>query len=127
MKKLPVEEGRALILGQAQPPVQETVSLFDADGRVLGEMIDALRDQPPFAASAMDGWAIHEADARTPGARLRLIGESAAGRPFDGKVSPGEAVRIFTGAAMPKGADAVVIQEDAEHQGGQVILKVASG
>jgi molybdopterin molybdotransferase len=127
MKNLLVEEARALILRQVEPLAQEEVSLFDADGRVLGELIDALRDQPPFAASAMDGWAIHEADARTPGARLTIIGESAAGRPFDGKVGPGEAVRIFTGAAMPKGADAVVIQEDAERHDGQVTIKVASG
>ena len=127
MKNLLVEEARALILNQAQPLAQEEVSLFEADGRVLGEMIDALRDQPPFAASAMDGWAIHEADARAPGAKLRIIGESAAGRPFDGKIGPGEAVRIFTGAAMPMGADAVVIQEDAEHHERQVTLKVASG
>lgn len=127
MKNLLVEEARALILDRAEPLAQEEVSLFDADGRVLGELIDALRDQPPFAASAMDGWAIHGTDARTSGARLRIIGESAAGRPFDGKVSAGEAVRIFTGAAMPMGADAVVIQEDAERHDGEVTLKVASG
>jgi molybdopterin molybdotransferase len=127
MKNLLVEAARALILDQVETLAAEEVSLFEADGRVLGEMIDALRDQPPFAASAMDGWAIHESEARKAGARLRIIGESAAGRAFDGKLAAGEAVRIFTGAAMPKGADAVVIQEEAEQDSGFVTLKVASG
>ena len=72
----------------------------------------------------MDGWAVRDADARAPGASFKIVGESAAGRPFDGKVGPGEAVRIFTGAAMPKGADSVVIQEEAQRDGDEVILKV---
>ena len=82
--------------------------------RVLAEDVTAVRDQPPFAASAMDGWAVRNSDA--PG-RLRIVGESAAGQGFAGVVQPGEAVRIFTGAAVPAGCDAVVIQEDATRDG----------
>ncbi|HZZ34651.1 MAG TPA: gephyrin-like molybdotransferase Glp, partial [Caulobacteraceae bacterium] len=76
--------------------------------------VTARRDQPPFSASAMDGWAVRAADA--PG-RLKIVGESAAGRGYDGALKPGEAVRIFTGAAVPAGADCVVIQEDAQREG----------
>jgi molybdopterin molybdotransferase len=75
----------------------------------------------------MDGWAVRELDCQGPGARLKIVGESAAGHPFDGEVRSGEAVRIFTGAPMPAGADAVVIQEEAERRGEVVVLKVAAG
>ena len=71
----------------------------------------AVRDQPPFAASAMDGWAVRAADCAGV---LKIVGESAAGHGFEGQVAAGEAVRIFTGAAVPEGCDAIVIQEDAE-------------
>jgi molybdopterin molybdotransferase len=125
MKNLAVEEARAIMLAHVEPLPQESVSLFEADGRVSGELIDAFRPQPPFAASAMDGWAVRDADAHGPGARLKIVGESAAGRPFDGRVEAGQAVRIFTGAPMPAGADTVVIQEDAEREGEEVILKIA--
>jgi molybdopterin molybdotransferase len=81
--------------------------------------VGAVRDQPPFAASAMDGWAVRGAD--TPGP-LRIVGESAAGHGFEGVMGPGEAVRIFTGAAMPTGADAIVIQEDATRDGDVVTV-----
>jgi molybdopterin molybdotransferase len=82
----------------------------------------AQRDQPPFANSAMDGWAVRSAD--TPGA-LTIIGESAAGHGFEGVLAAGQAVRIFTGAALPAGADAVVIQEDAVREGDQVTVPAA--
>ena len=95
------------------------MSLAEALGRVLAMDVAAVRDQPPFAASAMDGWAVRAADG--PGA-LRIIGESAAGRGFAGALGPGEAVRIFTGAAVPAGADAVVIQEDARRDGDRVVI-----
>ncbi|MDB5451771.1 MAG: moeA [Caulobacteraceae bacterium] len=124
MKNLPVDEARAIMLAHVEPLAQESVSLFEADGRVLGEMVDALRPHPPFTASAMDGWAVRDLDVTGPGVRLTIVGESAAGRPFDGEVGPGEAVRIFTGAPMPVGADAVVIQEEAERDGDQVTIKV---
>ena len=114
MKLLPVDEARARMLARIAPLPAEAVALADAAGRVLAEDIAAVRDQPPFRASAMDGWALRAADA--PGA-LRIVGESAAGHGYDAPVGPGEAVRIFTGAAVPEGADTVVIQEDATRDG----------
>ena len=97
----------------------ETVTIAQSIGRVLAEEVSAVRDQPPFAASAMDGWAVRSVDA--PG-RLRIVGESAAGHGFAGIINPGEAVRIFTGAAVPAGCDAVVIQEDATQDGEVVVV-----
>jgi molybdopterin molybdotransferase len=114
MKLLSVDEARARMLAEIAVLPAESVPLSQSIGRVLAEDVAALRDQPPFAASAMDGWAVRAADA--PGA-LKIIGESAAGHGFEGRVGPGEAVRIFTGAAVPEGCDAVVIQEDAERDG----------
>jgi molybdopterin molybdotransferase len=114
MKLLAVEDARARMLAEAAALPAEPVSLADAVGRVLAEDVAAVRDQPPFAASAMDGWAVRAAD--TPGS-LRIVGESAAGHGYGGRVAPGEAVRIFTGAAVPAGCDAIVIQEDASRDG----------
>jgi molybdopterin molybdotransferase len=120
-----VEAARARMLASVPAPRHEPVALTAAYGRVLAEDVVAGRDQPPFAASAMDGWAVRAADC--PGA-LRVIGESAAGRSFGGALAAGEAVRIFTGAPMPPGADAVVIQEDARADGGSVsVPEVRSG
>jgi molybdopterin molybdotransferase len=125
VKLLPVDEARARMLAEAAPLPAEPVRLADSLGRVLAEDIAAVRDQPPFAASAMDGWAVRSAD--TPGT-LRIVGESAAGHGFEGAMGAGEAVRIFTGAAMPSGADAVVIQEDATRDGERVgVPQVAAG
>ncbi|MFQ5438744.1 MAG: gephyrin-like molybdotransferase Glp [Paracoccaceae bacterium] len=89
----------------------ETVTLADAAGRVLAEDVAANRDQPPFHASAMDGYAV-SSDAPTKGTRFRVIGEAAAGRRYAGHVDAGKAVRIFTGAPVPEGALRVIIQED---------------
>ncbi|WP_414694946.1 gephyrin-like molybdotransferase Glp [Phenylobacterium sp.] len=114
MKLLPVDEARARMLARITPLPGETVPLARAIGRVLAEDVTAVRDQPPFRASAMDGWALRAAD--TPG-RLRIAGESAAGHGYDGTLGVGEAVRIFTGAAVPQGADTVVIQENARRDG----------
>jgi len=114
MKLLAVDEARARMLAEIAPLPAETIPLSQSIGRVLAEEVAAVRDQPPFAASAMDGWAVRAAD--TPGS-LRIVGESAAGHGYDGVVGVGEAVRIFTGAALPDGADAMVIQEDAERDG----------
>ena len=114
MKLLPVEEARARMLAAATLLPAEVVDLALAPGRVLAEDVTAIRDQPPFAASAMDGWAVRAAE--TPGA-LGIAGESAAGHAFEGELGSGQAVRIFTGAAVPDGADAIVIQEDAEREG----------
>jgi len=88
----------------------EEVGLAEAAGRVLAADVVAARAQPPFAASAMDGYALRRADL-AEGARLRVIGAAPAGRAFAGRVGPGEAVRIFTGAPVPAGADHVVLQE----------------
>lgn len=112
MALMPVAEALAAILAGAQPLPEEMVALDACHHRVLARDVAALRTQPPDAMSAMDGYAVRAADAVLH-ARLRVIGEVAAGRPFDGSVGAGEAVRIFTGGVMPEGADAVVIQEDA--------------
>ena len=100
----------------------EELPLIEAAGRVLACDAVARRDQPPFAASAMDGYAIREEDAHT-GASLEVIGEAAAGARFDGTVSAGQAVRIFTGAPVPQGADRVVIQEDVTRNANQITLE----
>ena len=117
-----VDEARARMLAWVEALPVEVVPLAEALGRTLAEDIHALRDQPPYAGSAMDGWAMRSAD--TPGA-LRIVGESAAGAPFAGGIGAGEAVRIFTGAALPPGADAVVIQENAERRGDAVDVPAA--
>jgi molybdopterin molybdotransferase len=105
------------------PPV--SVPLGEADGRWLAEPVRAMRDQPPFDASAMDGWAVRAATSR--GAQLRIVGESAAGGQENLAVGPGKAVRIFTGAALPAGADHVVIQEQARRDGDEVVLEAVRG
>lgn len=112
-----VEDALARLLDGVEKLPAETVALTEAGGRVLAEPVMALRTQPPFAASSMDGYALRAADAASVPARLRVAGVSAAGHPFSGSVAPGEAVRIFTGAPVPQGADAVVIQEDAQASG----------
>lgn len=119
MKLLPVDEARARMVGQAAAAADETVALGEARGRVLREAITAHRAQPPFPASAMDGWAVRAAD--TPGV-LKIIGESAAGHPYEGMIGPGEVTRIFTGAPVPNGTDAIVIQEDATRAGDQLTV-----
>ncbi|MFT6531431.1 MAG: molybdopterin molybdotransferase [Limimaricola cinnabarinus] len=101
-------------------PVEE-VGLTAGLNRVLRAPVAARRDQPPFSASAMDGYAIRDADCHKA-ARLAVIGEAAAGHAFAGRVGPGEALRIFTGAPVPEGADRVVIQEDTTREGETVIL-----
>lgn len=117
MSLIPVEEAqRRLLEATTAITSSETLSLGEADGRILSVDIKARLTQPPFDASAMDGYALRAADAPEPGAVLKVIGTSAAGHGFDGTVGPGETVRIFTGAPVPKGADAVLIQEDAEKQ-----------
>jgi molybdopterin molybdotransferase len=109
---LTVAEALAAVLANATPLEVETVGLNRATGRTLAEPVLALRTQPPAAVSAMDGYAVRAVDAKF-GARLAVIGAAPAGRPFEGTVNPGEACRIFTGAVVPKGADAVLIQENA--------------
>lgn len=105
-----VAEARAAILANATSVATETVSLRSALGRTLREDLKAARDQPPFRASAMDGYALRASD--TPGA-LRVIGEASAGKALEIPLERGECTRIFTGAPLPAGADAILIQEDA--------------
>jgi molybdopterin molybdotransferase len=112
MSLLAVEEALQRLLAGAGPTGSERVGLAEAGGRILAEPVVALRTQPPFPASAMDGYAVRAADLR-PGRLLAVIGEAPAGTPFDGSVGEGEAVRIFTGAPVPPGADTILIQENA--------------
>ena len=100
----------------------EVVRLEDAAGRVLSEDVAARLTQPPFSSSAMDGYAVKNAEAQ-PGMRLRVIGESAAGERFDGTLNSGEAIRIFTGAPVPEGADCILIQEDAIREGDTITVR----
>ncbi|MEL6060390.1 MULTISPECIES: molybdopterin molybdotransferase MoeA [unclassified Methylobacterium] len=118
---IPVAEALARVLASVSGPVEtETVPLAQAAGRVLAADIVATRTQPPFPASAMDGYAVRSAEASVAGTSLRVIGTSAAGHGFAGAIGPGEAVRIFTGAPVPEGADAILIQEDAQAEGASV-------
>ncbi len=121
-----VEEALARVLASAEAPLEEEkVTLEAAYGRVLARDVKALRTQPPFSNSAMDGYALRAADAASAPATLTVIGESAAGHAFQGAVGPGDAVRIFTGAPMPDGADAIVIQEDVQREGERIRLSTA--
>jgi molybdopterin molybdotransferase len=108
---LPVEAALEIVLGQATALPSSELPLAEASGRYLAERVLATLDLPPFTNSAMDGFAIRSAG--TPG-EFAIIGESAAGKPFDGHVGQGEAVTISTGAALPDGADAVVPIEQAQ-------------
>ena len=116
-----VAEALDALFALAAPLGTEDVPLTEATGRVLARDVQARRRQPPFDASAMDGYALAGGDAR-PGASFTVIGESAAGHGFGGTVGPGEAVRIFTGAPLPLGTDRVVIQEDTVRDGDRVTL-----
>lgn len=111
-----VDEALDQLFALVAPLGAERVALRDAAGRVLAADAVATRDQPPFPAAAMDGYALRGAEV-APGARFRVIGEAPAGRRHRGAVGPGEAVRIFTGAPMPEGTDRVVIQEDTTREG----------
>ena len=122
MALLPVDEALRLLLADKMPSGHEQVALHEAGDRVLATSIFASFNQPPFDASAMDGYAIRFADAEQLPVTLKVIGESAAGKGFDGTVRSGEAVRIFTGAPMPAGADTIVIQEDTLQEGNLVTL-----
>ncbi|MDP1631438.1 MAG: molybdopterin molybdotransferase MoeA [Caulobacter sp.] len=125
MRGLSVEDARARMLACVSPLAAETIALTDADGRAVAESVSATRDQPPFDASAMDGWAVRRADVAGP-AILAIVGEAAAGRGYEPALGPGEAVRIFTGAPVPAGADTVIIQEEAERAGDVVRLGPAA-
>src|SRR5205807_1940674 len=123
---MPVTEALTAVLAGAEPLPEEMVGLNAAYRRVLARDVAALRTQPPQAMSAMDGYAVRAADASHVKARLRVIGEVAAGRPFERVVGSGEAVRIFTGGVIPAGADAAVTQEDTVAVSGSITISVAA-
>src|ERR1700732_1577006 len=109
---MPVTEALAAVLAGAEALPEEMIALDAAHHRVLARDVAALRTQPPQAMSAMDGYAVRSADAAHAAARLKVIGEVAAGRPFEKPVGVGEAGRIFTGGVIPGCADGALIQED---------------
>jgi molybdopterin molybdotransferase len=121
--QLSIDEALALVLARVRPLGVEDVPVGLAAGRVIAEQAAATVDLPPFDSSAMDGFAVRPED--TPG-RLRLIGQSAAGRPFDGTLGPGEAVAISTGAVVPAGAGAVVPVEESRTDGDLIVVELAA-
>jgi molybdopterin molybdotransferase len=120
---LSVADALGQVLQHAEPLPVEQVPLQEAAGRVLASDLTALRTQPPADVSAMDGYAVRAEDAASAPLRLKVIGEVAAGRPFNVQVGPGEAARIFTGGVVPDGADAVVIQEVTRRSGDWVEIE----
>ena len=126
MAMMPVTEALSAVLAGVEPLAEEMVALDAAHHRVLARDVAALRTQPPQAMSAMDGYAVRAADAAHVAARFKVIGEVAAGRPFERAIGVGEAVRIFTGGVIPEGADAIVIQEDTVNEGGGITITEAA-
>lgn len=117
MALLPVADALTRILDGVKPLGSEAIALERAADRVLAEAVVAKRDQPPFPASAMDGYAVRHADVEALPATLRVAGMSAAGHGYRKMVEPGAAIRILTGAPVPAGADTVVIQENTTREG----------
>ncbi len=118
-----VEEAVSRIVAGFAVLESERVGIAHAAGRVLAKDASAKFDQPPAPMSAMDGYALRASEAANVPARLCVIGESPAGKPFAGKIGRGQAVRIFTGAVVPEGADTIVIQEDTVRAGDEVTVK----
>jgi molybdopterin molybdotransferase len=116
-----VTEARTRILASLAPTAAEVVPLSEGAGRVTAAPLMARHSNPPADVSAMDGYAVRSADAER-GARLRLIGAAPAGHPFAGRLEAGEAVRLFTGSVVPEGADAILIQENAQLADGVVTV-----
>src|ERR1700742_795257 len=123
---MPVADALAAILDGSHPMPEEKVALEAAPHRVLAGAVAARPTQPPQAMSAMDGYAVRSADAAHANAKLKVIGEVAAGGPFDRAIGPGGAARIFTGGVIPDGADAVVIQEDTIADGNSITITEAA-
>jgi len=127
MALMPVAEALTRVLAEAEPLPAEPAPLTEACGRVLAADVTALRTQPPADVSAMDGYAVRAADVAKVPVDLKLVGEVAAGHPFEGTVGVGEAARIFTGGVLPPGSDTIVIQENAERVGDTVVIAASSG
>jgi molybdopterin molybdotransferase len=126
---LPVAEAQARVVAHLRPLPTEWVALPQARGRILAADLHAKRDQPPVAVSAMDGYAVRAADTDEPGGVFRVVGEAPAGEDGRAAIQAGETVRIFTGGALPPGANAIVIQENAERMADEVrfTTSVATG
>jgi molybdopterin molybdotransferase len=122
MALMPVADALERILSGVMPLEPKQLGLRFANGRTLAHTLTASLTNPPFDASSMDGYAVRAADVAKPPVTLRVIGEAAAGWPFGGTVNKGEAVRIFTGAPLPDGADSVIIQEEVSLEGAAVKL-----
>lgn len=122
---IPVAEARKLIIDDLQAVGTESVALADALGRVLCAPAVAQVSHPPADVSAMDGYAVRAGDTPTVPATVTTVGESSAGHPWRGTVGAGQAVRIFTGAYVPQGADAIVIQEDTTAEGTRITMTEA--
>ncbi len=117
MSLISIEEALERLLKNVVPTNSERLPLLEAGDRILAEDISATRTQPPFSASAMDGYALKAQDTTNSETALRVIGEVAAGHNFRGTLKSGEALRIFTGAPVPDGADAILMQENARRDG----------
>jgi molybdopterin molybdotransferase len=119
---LTVREAHARVIAAFAPLPAEIVSIADAVGRVLAKPPAARLTQPPADLSAMDGYAVRAADIPAAPTTLTLVGQAPAGGSYDHALKPGEAVRIFTGAALPMGADSIVIQEDTKADGTKITI-----
>ena len=115
-----VEEALSRLLAPLETLPPEQVSIVEVLGRVLAEDVAARRTQPPFAVSAMDGYAVRAEDVAAVPVELRIVAEVPAGAGFGGHVGPRETARIFTGAPLPAGTDTIVIQEDTQRDGDRV-------
>ncbi len=123
---LAVDEAlKSVLLGIKQLDYEQ-ISIAQSLGRVLAVDLISRLTQPPSAVSAMDGYAVAVNDIATIPVTLKQIGESAAGKSFNGKIKAGQTVRIFTGASIPQGANTIIIQEDTEKSGGGIIIKEAA-
>ncbi|MBO6893021.1 MAG: molybdopterin molybdotransferase MoeA [Roseibium sp.] len=122
MSLMPVAEALEKLLDDVSPLESEMLPLEAANGRYLAAPLASTRTQPPFAASAMDGYAVRHADLTGNHPTLSVIGEAPAGHGYSGNVNAGECVRIFTGAPVPEGADTIVIQEDVKREGGTITV-----
>jgi molybdopterin molybdotransferase len=127
MALISVEAALAAVRDGVVPTETETVPLAEAAGRTLAADLAARLDLPPSTVSAMDGYAVRRADLDAGTRSLTVVGEAAAGRGFDGRLGASEAVRIFTGAALPDGTDAVVMQEDVTLDGATIALRPDAG
>ncbi len=124
---LAVDDAVARVVAACRALPAEQIALSDSLGRVLAEDVVARLTKPPFDCSAMDGFAVRAEDVSRVPATLALIGVAHAGGAFDGSLGPGEAVRIFTGAPLPAGADTILIQENADLDGARVTARASVG